>query len=58
LPGEHFVVEKTIDNNETFLSVRKLNEHERVSEIARMISGTNVTDTTIKQAKELIGRWV
>ncbi|MCX6088302.1 MAG: DNA repair protein RecN [Caldiserica bacterium] len=58
LPGQHFVVEKNINNNETFLTVRELNEYERIGEIARMISGTNVTDTTIKQARELIGRWV
>jgi len=58
LPGQHFVVEKNIKNNETFLTVRELNEYERIGEIARMISGTNVTDTTIKQARELIGRWV
>ena len=58
LPGQHFVVEKNINNNETFLTVKELNEYERIGEIARMISGTNVTDTTIKQARELIGRWV
>jgi DNA repair protein RecN (Recombination protein N) len=58
LPGQHFVVEKNINNNETFLTVKELNEYERIGEIARMISGTNVTDTTIKQAQELIRRWV
>lgn len=58
LPGQHFVVEKNIKNNETFLTVRELNEYERIGEIARMISGTNVTDTTIKQARELMRRWV
>jgi DNA repair protein RecN (Recombination protein N) len=58
LPGQHFVVEKNINNNETFLTVRELSEYERIGEIARMISGTNVTDTTIKQAQELIRRWV
>ena len=58
LPGQHFVVEKNIKNNETFLTVRELNEYERIGEIARMISGTSVTDTTIKQARELMRRWV
>ncbi len=57
LPGEHFVVEKKIEDGKTFLKARKLEECERVNEIARMISGTNVTTTTISQAKELIGRW-
>ncbi len=57
LPGEHFVVEKIIDGGETFLKVNKLGEYERINEIARMISGTGVTDTTIKQSKELLERW-
>ncbi len=57
LPGEHFVVEKTIKDNKTFLNARKLNNYERIDEIARMISGTNVTNTTIQQAKELLRRW-
>ena len=57
LPGEHFVVEKTIKDNKTFLNVRKLNDYERIDEIARMISGTNITNTTIQQARELLRRW-
>ncbi len=57
LPAEHFVVEKEVKGAETFLSVKKLSEEERVKEIARMISGTNITNTTIRQAKELLGRW-
>lgn len=57
LPGEHFVVEKVVKDNETFIEARKLNGYERIVEIARMISGSNVTETTINQAKELIGRW-
>ncbi|MGC9171528.1 DNA repair protein RecN [Caldisericum sp.] len=57
LPAEHFVVEKIVKDNETMLNVKKLNEYERINEIARMISGSNITDTTIKQVKELMGRW-
>jgi DNA repair protein RecN (Recombination protein N) len=57
LPGEHFVVEKNIGGDATFLKVKKLEDYERVNEIARMISGSNVTETTIKQSKELLDRW-
>jgi len=57
LPGEHFVVDKEVHDGETFLKVAKLNEYERINEIARMISGSNITETTINQAKELLGRW-
>ena len=58
LPAEHFVVNKEVKNGETFLTVKKLNEEERIEEIARMISGSNITQTTIKQARELMRRWV
>jgi DNA repair protein RecN (Recombination protein N) len=58
LPAEHFVVNKEVKGGETYLTVRKLKEDERVEEIARMISGSNITETTIKQAKELMRRWV
>lgn len=57
LPGEHFVVEKQVRDSETFLEVKKLNEFERINEIAKMISGSNITETTINQAKELLWRW-
>lgn len=57
LPSEHFTVEKIVKDNETILNVKRLSEFERINEIARMISGTNITETTIKQAKELMGRW-
>ena len=57
LPAEHFLVEKVVEGDETFLNVKKLNEYERITEIARMISGTNITETTIKQSKELLGGW-
>ena len=58
LPGEHLVVEKDVRNGETFLTVKKLNEKERKNEVARMISGSNITETTLKQAEELLRRWV
>lgn len=58
LPAEHFVVNKEVRNGETYLTVKKLSDEERVEEIARMISGSNITQTTINQAKELMRRWV
>jgi DNA repair protein RecN (Recombination protein N) len=58
LPGEHLVIEKEVKGKETFLTVRKLGEKGRINEIARMISGSNITETTLKQAEELLRRWV
>ncbi len=48
--NQHFLVEK-INGVST---VKELNNSERVNEIARMISGENVTNEAIKFAKNII----
>ena len=48
---QHFMVHK--DENNTS-SVKELNQEERVSEIARMISGENITEEAVEFAKQLI----
>ncbi len=52
---EHMTVQKTSDANSTRTEVRRLSTQEqRVSEIAEMIAGASVTDTTIRQAGQLL----
>ncbi len=48
---QHFMVVKDENNIST---VKALNKEERVNEIARMISGKNITQEAIKFAKQLI----
>lgn len=50
----HFKVYKFDQGNQTFTSIRKLSEKERVEEIAEMLSGENYSETTLKTAKELL----
>lgn len=50
----HFLVEKTQENNRTHSQIRKLTEDEHVFEIAKMLSGENITDSAIESAKALI----
>jgi len=48
----HFFVYK---NNDTEKShIRKLSNNERITEIAKMLSGTNITESAIQNAKELL----
>jgi len=47
---QHFMVKK-VDNNST---VKLLNKEERVNEIARMISGENITKEALEFAKKLL----
>jgi len=47
-------VEKETVGKKTRVSVRDLSEKERVEEIARMLTGAQITDTARKHAKEML----
>jgi DNA repair protein RecN (Recombination protein N) len=51
----HFTVEKRESKNRTSSSIRKLNDQERIREVARLLSGEEVTEASLNGAKELIG---
>jgi DNA repair protein RecN (Recombination protein N) len=51
---KHFVVSKRVSGNRTLTEVREVLGNDRVYEIARMLAGANITDTTLKHAKELL----
>ena len=52
----HFLIEKSVKDGKTYTNVTLLNEDDRIKEIARIMSGTNLTENTISSAKELIDR--
>ncbi len=54
LAHQHFIVEKDMNATKTKVAVRKLNEKERVEEIARMLAGENITETARDHARELL----
>ncbi|MBM4175711.1 MAG: DNA repair protein RecN [Ignavibacteria bacterium] len=54
LSDSHYVVEKTVKAGKSFSTIRKLKADERVLEIAKLISGEEVTDTSLRTAKELM----
>jgi len=51
---EHYVVEKTMTKSRTSIAVRKLEEAERIEEIARMLAGEKITDAARENAREMI----
>ena len=53
---QHWKVEKQSSANSTTSSITGLNRQERVEEIARMLGGTEITDTTRRHARELLGQ--
>ena len=54
---QQFFIKKEIENNFTETKVHELNTEERIREIARIISGDNITETSINHAKEIMGLW-
>jgi DNA repair protein RecN (Recombination protein N) len=50
----HYLIEKREAAGRTRTSVRRLNEDERRSEIARMLSGAKLTDAALKNAEQLL----
>jgi len=50
----HYTVAKSMRDGRTVTSMERLSADERVMEIARMLSGEKITETTINHAKEII----
>jgi DNA repair protein RecN (Recombination protein N) len=54
--GEHqYKVTKHVVNNKTKISITKLNNNQRVEELAEMISGKEITEAARKTAREMLG---
>ena len=52
--NHHFRVEKTVEGEKTRTHLSALSQEERVAEIAKMLSGNQVTETAIAHAKQLM----
>ena len=50
----HLLIHKQEEQGRTFTRIALLSEEQRVEEIARMISGDNLTDTAMENAKEML----
>ena len=51
---QHFLIEKGESGGRTHTGVRRMKREERVEEIARMLSGAKVTDTSLQHAGQMI----
>ncbi len=51
---QHYLIEKRESGGRTKTSVRPLNPEERTREIARMMSGAKLTDTSLKHAEQML----
>jgi DNA repair protein RecN (Recombination protein N) len=54
LADHHFIVEKKTNDGRVVSSIKQLNEKERIREVAKLMSGENVTEASLEGARELI----
>ena len=52
----HLLIEKSVSNDRTYTSVTSLDNESQIREIARIISGTEITENLYNSAKELLDR--
>ncbi|KHE71798.1 DNA repair protein RecN [Halobacillus sp. BBL2006] len=50
----HVRIEKRVDNDRTFTGVTELKYEEKADEISRMMTGAELTETTLEHARELL----
>jgi DNA repair protein RecN (Recombination protein N) len=50
----HYLVYKHDDNETTHTNIKQLEEQERIREIAKMLSGEELTDTALQNAREFL----
>jgi DNA repair protein RecN (Recombination protein N) len=54
LADAHYAVDKEVARGRTFTRVKRLDERERVREVARMLAGVKVTDQAVRHAEEMV----
>jgi DNA repair protein RecN (Recombination protein N) len=56
LADQHFLVEKETVKNRTEIRVKELNKTEQIEEIARMLTGAEITETARQHAREMLAK--
>ncbi len=50
----HYKIEKNVSKGRTSTSITRLNKNDKISELARMLGGVEITDATLNHAKEML----
>ena len=56
LADSHLLIQKNITNERTYTEIHPLDENGRVEALARLISGDHVTELSLANAREMLGR--
>lgn len=53
MADQHFLIEKSIENESTLSNIYRLDEEQCITELARMLGGVEITDTVLQSAREM-----
>lgn len=53
MADSHYLIEKSVQNQSTVSTIRRLKEDESIDELARMLGGVEITDTVRSSAREM-----
>jgi len=56
LSDNHIYVDKTVENNKTYTTIKILDNIERINEIARMLGGNENFEASLEHARKLVGK--
>ena len=52
----HFLIFKKVKNKRTLTHIEPLDAEQRIQEVARMLGGVKISQTTLKHAREMLGQ--
>lgn len=53
MADHHYLIEKSVQNQRTITEIRELNGEESIEELARILGGAQITETTLQSAREM-----
>ena len=53
MADQHYLIEKSVQNQRTVTEIRELDREESVEELARILGGAQITETTLQSAREM-----
>lgn len=56
LSDNHIYVDKTVENNKTYTTIKILDNEERITEMARMLGGNENFEASLEHARKLVGK--
>ena len=54
MADQHLLIRKEVNGNRTYTLLEEITDNKRAEELSRMMSGTEITTTTLKHSKELL----